>query len=73
MLEKYTHDSLMSFLTEHQLLHKTQSGFRPIHSCETTLASMVYQWLASINEGSIVGAVMVDSKKVFDLVDNGLT
>ena len=69
MLEKHTHDSLMSFLTEHQLLHKTQSGLRPSNSCETALTSTVYQWLESINKGSIVGAVMVDFKKAFDLVD----
>lgn len=70
VLEKHIHDSLMTFLTEHHLLHKTQSGFRPSHSCETALVGMVCQWLESINQGSLIGAVMVDFKKAFDLVDH---
>ena len=32
MLEKHVHDSLMTYLTFHKLLHSTQSGFRHNHS-----------------------------------------
>ena len=62
----------MAFLTRFQLLHKNQSGFRPNHSCKTTLIGMVCKWLESINKGSLIGAVMIDLKKAFDLVDHSL-
>ena len=72
ILEKHVHDSLMAFLTQFQLLHKNQSGFRPNHSCETALSGMLCNWLDSINNGSLIGVVMIDFKKAFDLVDHSL-
>ncbi len=68
VLEKHVHDSLMNYLNKYNLLHITQSGFRPKHSCETALIGMVDRWLKSMNEGSMIGVVMVDFKKAFDLV-----
>ena len=72
LLEKHIHDSLIAFLTRYQLLHKNQSGFRPNHSCETALIGMVCKWLDSINRGSLIGSVMIDFKKAFDLVDHSI-
>ena len=72
ILEKHVHDSVIDFLTSYNLLHKTQSGFRPAHSCETTLLSMINKWLVAINNGFMVGAVMIDFKKAFDLVDHNI-
>ena len=59
MIEKHVYDSLMPYLTSHKLLHSTQSGFRSNHSCETALLQ-------------IIGMVMVDFRKAFDLVDHTL-
>ena len=72
IIEKHVHDSLMEFLNSFELLHKTQSGFRPNHSCETALTYMIDSWLKAINDDEIVGVVMVDFKKAFDLVDHNL-
>ena len=72
MLEKHVHDSLMTYLTSHKLLHSTQSGFRPNHSCETTLLQMINKFLEAINNSQIIGMVMVDFRKAFDLVDHTL-
>ena len=72
IIEKHVHDSLMEFLNTFELLHKTQSGFRPKHSCETALTYMIDSWLKAINDDEIVGVVMVDFKKAFDLVDHNL-
>ena len=69
LLEKHVHDSLMDYLTLFDLLHKTQSGFRPGHFCETALVQMISKWLEAINKGSLVGVVMVNFRKTFDLVD----
>ena len=60
----------MSFLISHDALHSTQSGFRPNHSCETALLQTINKFHEAINNGQIIGMVMVDFRKAFDLVDH---
>ena len=72
LLEKHVHDSLMVYLSSHSLLHSTQSGFRPNHSCETSLLQMINSWLDAINNNQMIGMVMIDFRKAFDLVDHTL-
>ena len=52
------------------LLHSTQSGFRPNHSCETS--QMINKWLGAINNSEMIGMVKIDFRKAFDLVDHTL-
>ena len=68
--EKHVHESLSMFLHQHELLHKTQSGFRAQHSCETALVNLIDLWLNAIDNSKMVGVVLVDFKKAFDLVDH---
>ena len=70
VLEKHVHESLSEFLHTYDLLHKTQSGFRAQHSCETALVNMIDLWMNAIDSGKMVGVVLVDFKKAFDLVDH---
>ena len=70
VLEKHVHESLYDYLNAFQLLHKTQSGFRSQHSCETALVNMIDSWLNAIDNGKMIGVVLVDFKKAFDLVDH---
>ena len=70
VLEKHVHESLSDYLHQHKLLHKTQSGFRAQHSCETALVNMIDLWLNAIDNGQMIGVVLVDFKKAFDLVDH---
>ena len=72
LLEKHVHDSLMMYLSSNSLLHSTQSGFRPNHSCETSLLQMINRWLNAINSSQMIGMVMIDFRKAFDLVDHTL-
>lgn len=72
LIEKFIHKHLMEFLNTFELIHQSQSGFRPGHSTETALLLMTEQWLKALNEGQIVGTVMVDFRKAFDLVDHNL-
>ena len=42
------------------------------HSTETALLLMTERWLKALNDGKVVGSVMVDFRKAFDLVDHKL-
>ena len=72
VLERHVSDSLTMYLNENDLLHKTQSGFRSHHSCETALNHMIDSWLNAIDDGNMIGVVLVDFKKAFDLVDHDI-
>ena len=61
---------LSVYLNENDLLHRTQSGFRSQHSCETALMHTIDSWLNAMDNGELVGIVLVDFKKAFDLVDH---
>ena len=62
----------MSYLDSFDLIHNSQSGFRAGHSTETALLLMTERWLKALNDGKVVGSVMVDFRKAFDLVDHTL-
>ena len=72
IIEKWVHMKLMSYLNHHQLLNQKQSGFRSSHSTESALLHMTDTWLQALNDGNIVGCVLVDFRKAFDLVDHKL-
>ena len=63
---------LMSYLNHHQLLNQKQSGFRSGHSIESALLHLTDTWLQAINDSNIVGCVLVDFRKAFDLVNHKL-
>ena len=69
IIEKWVH---MKLINHHQLLNQKQSGFRSGHSTESALLHMTDTWLQAINDGNIVGCVLVDFRKAFDLVDHKL-
>ena len=60
----------MHYLNEYNLLHPTQSGFTSAHSCETALVNMIDRWLHLLDNGQLIGVVLVDFQKAFDLVDH---
>lgn len=72
IIEKWIHTKLMTFLNNFNLLHKNQSGFRGGHSTESALILMIDSWLKAINDGKLVGCLMIDFRKAFDLVDHGI-
>ncbi len=70
--EKHAYNHLYDFLMQYRLIHVAQSGFRCLHSCETVLVKMVYQWSTSMNKGDLTGLVLLDLQKAFDMVDHQL-
>ena len=72
IIEKWIHIKFTIYLNDYKLLHTKQSGFRVGHSTESALILMIDSWLKAINERNVVGAVMVDFRKAFDLVDHDI-
>ena len=72
ILEKHVHNTLYQYLTDHDLLVTSQSGFRHKHSCETALLNIVNSWTKNIDDGLCTGVVFLDFKKAFDLVDHSV-
>ena len=72
LLEKFIQNNLIEFLNKYDVLHQSQSGFCSGHSTETALTLIAERWLKAVNDGNIVGTIMVDFRKAFDLVDHSL-
>ena len=72
IFEKHVHKHLMGFLNKYKLLHESQSGFRHKHSCQTALIKLIDSWLECIDSGDMVGALFIDFRKAFDLVDHAI-
>ena len=70
IFERHISTCLINFLDKHKLIYDNQSGFRRNHSCQTSLTKMVDNWFTAINNNEIVGAVLLDLSKAFDLVNH---
>ena len=66
-MERHIHRHFYSFLTQHNLLSFTQSGFRKMHSCNTALT--INDWYNSFDNGDVIGSVTVDLRKAFDMIN----
>ena len=70
IFERHVNTHLMGYLNKYKLLNETQSGFRPKHSCQTALIKLIDTWMECIDKGDIIGALFLDFRKAFDLVDH---
>ena len=70
IIEKHFAEHLKSYLAKHDLLYERQSGFRSKHSCETALTAIIDDWISAIDKNEIVGTVLLDLSKAFDLVNH---
>ena len=68
--ERHIHKNLMEYLEKHSLFYTFQSGFRPHHSCQSALTHQCDTWLSAVNQHKLTGAVFLDLKKAFDLVNH---
>ena len=62
----------MNYLNKYKLIHENQSGFRQKHSCQTALVKLIDQWMACLDKGDFVGALFIDFRKAFDVVDHSV-
>ena len=72
IMERAIQVQFLAFLTEHDLLSDFQSGFRKKHSTETAVVYLTDYILEQMDRQMITGAVFIDLKKAFDLVDHAV-
>ena len=72
IFERHINKHLMAYLNKYSLIHESQFGFRPKHSCQTALVKLIDKWMACIDSGAIIGTMFIDFRKAFDLVDHEL-
>ena len=72
IFEKHINIHLMGFLNKYKLLHESQSGFRHKHGCQTALVKLIDSWAECIDRGDMIGALFLDFRKAFDLVDHSI-
>ena len=68
VFERIIYDQIYAYLFEHDILSKSQSGFRSIHSTVTALLEATDSWAFDIDRGNVNAVVFLDLKKAFDTV-----
>jgi hypothetical protein len=61
---------LQAFLQNTKIIHDRQSGFRKNNSCNAALLRLIDSWINDIDNGKMIGAIFLDLRKAFDLVDH---
>ena len=72
LFERLLYDQLYQHLNSNNLLPKEQSGFRKLHSTLTCLIKSTDEWYSALDNGQLVGLVLIDLKKAFDTVDHNI-
>ena len=72
ILEKVYFAQLVQYLEENHLLHPNHHGSRACHSTASALLQMHDTWLQEVEDGSMVGVMMLDLSAAFDMVDHDL-
>ena len=72
VLEHLIHKQLASYFDEHNLLCKSQSGFRRMHSTETAVTYFADEMVMNMDKSLVTGSVFIDLAKAFDTVDHDI-
>ena len=72
ILERVVKDQLLEHFESNSLFSSQQSGFRKVHSCETSINSVLLDWKDAIDQNLVVVAVFIDLKRAFETVDRTL-
>ena len=72
VLERLIHKQLASYFDDHNLLCKSQSGFRRMHSTETAVTYFADEILMNMDKRLVTGSVIIDLAKAFDTVEHDI-
>ena len=70
VFEKAITGQLSHYCTMHNIIPREQFGFRAHSSCETALICAVDTWMRGIDQNMIVGTIVIDLPKAFDMVSH---
>ena len=70
VLEREVESQLREHVTKYDLLPDTQSGFRPLHSCETALLNITDDILRGTDEKKVTALILIDFSKAFDTLNH---
>ena len=70
IIEKIIHEQVDSFLRNHNIIYKYQSGFRTNHSTNSCLSYLSNKIQNSTEEGKFTGMILIDLQKAFDTIDH---
>ena len=68
LFEKIVARKLSEYCYGNNAIPDEQFGFRTKSSCETALIAATDKWLEEVDEGKVVGALLIDMSKAFDAV-----
>ena len=69
IFERLVLQQLFDHLQKFNILHPTQSGFRPRHTTQNVLAGLLDRWHRALDANLLVGAIMMDLNKAFNCID----
>ena len=72
ILEKVVFNQIVEYLDKNSLLSHNHHGSRSGYSTATALIQMYDQCAQEVDDGSMVGVMMIDLSAAFDMVDHGL-
>ena len=72
ILEKAVFLQLVEYLDSNGLLNPNHHGSRHGHNTATALIQMYDQWVEEVEQGKMVGVMMIDLSAAFDMVDHPL-
>ena len=70
IIEKIVYNHLLDFLSKNEALYEYQFGFRPSHSTQQAIITLVDRITKSLDNGNFAVAILLDLKKAFDTVDH---
>ena len=70
VVERAVFSQVAEYLEKNGLLHHNHHGGRKGHSTATALIQMYDKWVEEMEQGKLVGALMVDQSAAFDLCEH---
>ena len=63
---------MLEHIENQNIIITYQSGFRPNHSCETSINYVISDWKHEIEQNKIIIAVFIDLKRAFETVNHNI-